>query len=328
LAGIRTAQPARDDMTDGINCLAEIVYDQNRFARIAAPVGGIVKEVIADLGDRVEENEPVARLWSAEIAETVARAVLSHQTLERERKLRAEGITPAKDLQEAEAAHRAACQQARTLGFTEAEIDRLGAKPDEPVYLEIRAPFAGEIIDRKAVRGELIEAGRPLFTVADRGTMWAMLSVPEAAIAHLATGQAVELTVDALPGQTFKGQLTWIAAEVDETTRLARARAEIPNPDGQLRARMFARARVLTRRAANALVLPPQALQQVDDTALVFVKLGEDLYEARGVRVGARHNGHVEILEGLEPTDQVVVDQGFTVKSQLLISRLGVGCTH
>ncbi len=328
LIGIRTALPVRDEVTDGIDCLAEIVYNQNRFARIAAPVRGIVKEVIADLGDRVDENQPVARIWSAAIAETVARAVLSHQTLERERKLRAEGIAPAKDLEAAEAAHRAACQQARTLGFSEAEIDALGTKPDEPIYLEIRAPFAGEIIERTAVRGELVDGGKPLFTVVDRGTMWAMLSVPETAVARLAVGQQVELRVDALPGRTFRGELTWIAAEVDETTRLARARAEIANPDGLLRAHMFARARVLTRQSVNALVVPQAALHQVDETPLVFVRLADDLYEARGVRVGARDNDLVEILEGLAPDEPVVVDQGFTVKSQLLVSRLGVGCAH
>ncbi len=158
--------------------------------------------------------------------------------------------------------------------------------------------------------------------------MWAMLSVPETAVARLAVGQQVELRVDALPGRTFRGELTWIAAEVDETTRLARARAEIANPDGLLRAHMFARARVLTRQSVNALVVPQAALHQVDETPLVFVRLADDLYEARGVRVGARDNDLVEILEGLAPDEPVVVDQGFTVKSQLLVSRLGVGCAH
>jgi cobalt-zinc-cadmium efflux system membrane fusion protein len=258
----------------------------------------------------------------------VAKAVLSHQTLERERKLRADGIASARDLQEAEAAHRGACQLARTLGFSEKDIDALGERPDESVYLQIHAPFAGEIVERSAVLGAMVEAGKPLFTVADRDTMWAMLSVPEAAVAHLRVGQAVELEVDALPGQTFTGKLTWVAAEVDEKTRLARARAEIPNPDGLLRARMFARARVQTRTMDKALVLPPSALQQVENATVVFVKLADDLYEARGVRVGAKHNGHVEILDGLKPEEIVVVGQSFTIKSQLLISRLGAGCAH
>ena len=141
-------------------------------------------------------------------------------------------MTSEKDLQEAEADHRAACQQLRTLGFTEEQIDALEAKPQEQVLMEVRAPFAGEIVERTAVRGALVEAGKPLFTLADRSTMWAMLNMPESALARVKVGQAVELRVDSLPGQMFTGKLTWIGAAVDERTRMARARAEFANPDG------------------------------------------------------------------------------------------------
>ncbi len=328
LVGLETATPTTGAMTDGIECYAELAFNQNQLAQLAAPVGGILRDVTADLGDKVKEGQPVARIWSAQIAETAAKAVLAHQTLERERKLRADGITAGKDLQEAEAAHRAACQQARTLGFSEADIDTMGRQPDEPVLLEVRAPFAGEIIERSAVRGALVEAGKPLFTLADRSTMWAMLNLPETALSRVRVGQPVELSVDSLAGQTFTGTLTWVSAEVDERTRLARARAEIPNPTGVLRSRMFARARILTRQADGALLLPAAAVQRVNGKPLVFVQVAPDLYEARAVQLGATHNGQVEVVTGVQAGDPVVVAQAFTVKSQLLISRLGAGCAH
>ncbi|MBI2929455.1 MAG: hypothetical protein HYY24_27645, partial [Verrucomicrobia bacterium] len=59
---------------------------------------------------------------------------------------------------------------------------------------------------------------------------------------------------------------------------------------------------------------------------LVFVKLAEDLFEARAVRLGTKFNGRLEVLEGLKPEEQVVVAHSFPLKSQLLISRLGAGC--
>jgi cobalt-zinc-cadmium efflux system membrane fusion protein len=328
LAGIATAPAGTGPMADGIACYAEVEFDQNRYAEIAAPAGGIIQEVVADLGAKVEENQVVARIWSAAIAETVAKAVLTHQTLERERKLHAEGIAPAKDLQAAEAEHRAACQQARTLGFSEADIDAFGARPDDSVLLEVRAPFAGEIVARNAVRGSLIEPGTALFTVADRSTMWATLHVPETALPRLQVGQSVELDVDSLPGRVFTGKLTWVSAEVDEKSRLARARAEFANPGGLLRAKMFARARVLVRAADDAVVVPPAAIQQVEANPIVFVKLADDLYEVRPVQLGARRESQVEVVNGLKRGETVVVEQGFTVKSQLLVSRLGAGCAH
>ncbi|NQU12148.1 efflux RND transporter periplasmic adaptor subunit [bacterium] len=325
-AGVETATPTVGAMADAIECYAEFAYDQNKLAQIAALVGGIIQEVDVDLGSRVAEKQTVAKIWSAAIAKAVAEAVLTHQTLDRERKLHADRISSEKDVQEAEAAHRAACQQARAYGFTEDHIEAIRRAPVEVAMLEVRAPFAGEIIERTAVRGAQVEAGKSLFTLADRSTMWAMLNIPEAALARVQVGQAVEVRVDSLPGKLFAGKLTWISSEVNDRTRMARARAEVPNPDGALRANMFAQARILTRQTDKALLLPTSAIQRVEGNALVFVQKADDLFEARAVRLGAKFNGHQEIREGLQPEEVVVVRHVFALKSQLLISRLGAGC--
>ena len=326
IAGVQTANPTVGSIADAVECYAELSFNQNKLAQIAAPVGGIIQEVPVDLGSKVEEKQAVAKIWSASIAEGVAKAVLSHQTLDRERKLRAERVTSEKDLQQAEADHRAACQQLRTLGFTEEQIDVLGAKPHEQVLMEVRAPFAGEIVERTAVRGALVEAGKSLFTLADRSVMWAMLNIPESALARVKVGQTVELRMESLPGQTFTGKLTWIGAEVDEKSRLARARAEVANPDGLLKSRMFAQARILTRNAEGALLLPDSAIQRMEGKTFIFVKLAEDLFAARVVRLGAKFEGKVEIVEGLKAQEVVAVNHTFPLKSAFLISRLGAGC--
>jgi len=327
-AGVQTGRASVGSISDGIESYAELAFDQNKLAQIVAPVRGVVEEVTTDLGSRIDENQTVARLWSAEIAEAVAGAVLSHQTLDRERKLREQRVTSEQDLQEAQATHRAACQQLRTYGFTEEQIDELRHNPEESVLLEVRAPFAGEIVERVAVRGELVDAGRHLFTLADRSVMWAMLNIPEVHLARVQSGQTVELQFDSIPGKTFTGALTWISAEVDERSRMVRARAEVPNPEGILRARMFARARILTRNPDGALLLPDSAVQQVEGKPLVFVKLEEDLFEARRIALGARLDGRVEVLAGLRADEVVAVNHVFPLKSQLLISRLGAGCAH
>jgi cobalt-zinc-cadmium efflux system membrane fusion protein len=326
IAGVQLAAPTVGSIADGIECYAEMAFNQNKLAQIAAPVSGIIQEVNAELGAKVAEKQVLARIWSAAIAESVAKAVLTHQTLERERRLRAERVTSEKDLQQAEAEHRAACQQARTLGFSEEDIDRMMAHPNDPVYLEVRAPFAGEIVERSAVRGALVESGKSLFTLADRSVLWAMLNIPEAALGQVKEGQDVELRFESLPGKVFKGKLTWIGAEVDDKSRMARARAEVPNPEGVLRARMFAQARILKREAKEALLLPRDAIQQIEGKSFVFVKTGDDLFDARVVRLGAKADGNVEILEGLKAGERVAVEHAFPLKSALLISRLGAGC--
>ena len=326
VAGIKTAKPGEDLVADGITCYAEFGFDLNKFSRISSPVSGVIQDVTVDLGSKVTEHQTVARIWSAQIADAVAKAALTHQTLERERKLRAQKVTSEKDLQEAEAAHRAVCQSLRTLGFSEEKIDELSGKPLEDVMLDARAPFAGEITGRTAVRGALVEAGAPMFTIADCTVMWAELSVPEAAVSRLKKGQQVELSVDSLPGRVFKGEVTWISAELDETTRMVRARAVVPNPDGLLKARMYAKARILTDAGEHALLVPPEAIQRVDGKPLLFVKLGTDLFDARAVSVGSRVGDRWIISEGLKAGEEVATEHVFALKSQLLIERLGAGC--
>lgn len=326
IVGVQTATPESGAMADGIECIAEVSFNQNKLAQIGAPVSGIVQTVDVDLGDKVEEKQTVVKLWSAAIAEAVAKAVLSHQTLDRERKLRADRVTSQAGLEEAEATHRVACQHLRTLGFTEDQIDAMGEKPQEQVLMEVRAPFAGEIVERTAVRGALVEAGKPLFTLVDHSTVWAMLQVPEATLARVKTGQAVELRVDSLPGKVFTGKLTWISPAVDDRTRMARARAEFANSDRLLKDKMFATARILTRQTEGAMLVPASAIQHVEGRPFVFVKLGSDLFDVRAVTLGARFDGRQEVLIGVKPQDQIAVSHAFAIKSAMLMSRLGAGC--
>ncbi len=326
LVGIQTAPVETGAIAEGVECVAEVSFNQNKLAQIVAPVSGIVQAVDVDLGGKVEEKQTVAKIWSASIAEAVAKAVLSHQTLDRERKLRADRVTSQAALDEAEATHRAACQQLRTLGFTEGQIDEMGKKPQEQVLMDVRAPFAGEIIERVAVRGSLVEAGKPLFTLVDHSVVWAMLQVPEAALAQVKTGQTVELRVDSLPAKVFTGKLTWIGPAVDERTRMARARAEFTNPDRLLKDKMFATARILTRQAEGAILVPPSALQHIEGKQFAFVRLAQDLFEARAVQTGAKGDGWQEVLAGLKPGEPIAVNHTFALKSAMLMSRLGAGC--
>lgn len=339
-AGVVVSTPGVDTMTQGIEAFAELTFNQNKLAQITPLVGGIVKSVEVDLGNRVKPGDLLARVTSVAIGEAQSAYVkalaedrLRDKTLERERNLRTQRISSEKDLQEAEAAHQSAMaavqqaqQQLMVLGFDEQQIQALADQKGTPGVLEIRAPFAGEIVERAAVQGAMVEMGKPLFTLADTTAMWAMVNIPESLLAKVQVGQKVELSVESLPGQTFTGTLTWLSAKVDDRTRMARGRVEVSNADGKLKAQMFARARILTSSADRAVVVPQAALQNVSGTTVVFVKSSADIFEARPVQLGGKRDGRVEIVAGLKPDEQVVVAGSFALKSQFLISRLGAGC--
>ena len=339
-AGVEVARPHVGSIADAVEVYAEIKFNQNKMAHVSLPVGGIIYGVHVDVGQQVSEGELLAKVSSIEISKAIGeylRAVAEdewkEQSVARERKLRKENISSEKDLQAAIASHVVADstllqarQQLRTLGFSAEQIERLVHEKNDLAVLEVRAPFDGEIVTRNAVRGSMVEMGTPLFTLVDRTVMWAMLNIPEKDIMRVSKGQEVEVEVEAIDSQVFEGMLTWVAAQVDERTRMATGRAEIPNPYGLLKAQTFARARIITKSSEQSVLVPTKSIQRVEGRPFAFVKLEEDLYEARPVVIGAQYKSNFEILDGILSTDSLVVENSFVMKSQLLLSRLGAGC--
>jgi cobalt-zinc-cadmium efflux system membrane fusion protein len=339
-AGVVVSTPGVQPMEKSVECFAELTFNQNKLAQITSLVAGVLKSVEVDLGSRVDKGDLLARITSATIAEAQSAYVralaedgLRAKTRERERGLLAQRISSEKDYQEAEAAHHASTalvrqthQQLMVLGFDEEQIRALAEQQGMPGVLELRAPFAGEIVERTAVQGAMVGIGETLFALADTAVLWAMVNIPESQLSRLKMDQDVELTVEAFPGQTFVGTLTWLSARVDKRTRMARGRVEVPNADGRLKAQMFARARIVTSSSDRAVVVPLSAVQNITGTSVVFVPSGADLFEARPVTLGAKHHGHVEIAAGLGLDEPVVIAGGFALKSHFLISRLGAGC--
>ncbi len=340
-AGVVTGSATVDSVSPGVDGFAELTFDQGKLAQITPMVGGVIRSVDANLGSHVKEGEVLARITSAEIGsaqgaylKAIADAHLRSDTVERERGLRAERISSEKDLQEAEASHQAAVaevrqakQQLAVLGLSDGQIDSLARQQSTPGVLEVRAPFAGEIVERNAVRGASASAGTPLFTLADTSVLWAMVNIPETMLSRVRVGQDVVLTIDSFAGETFLGKLTWLSPQVDDRTRMTQARAEVPNTDGRLKANMFARARIVTSTSDHAVLVPQKSVQDIGGTSVVFVKEAQDLYEIRHVQLGAKRGDDVEVVEGLAQGEALVLSGSFALKSQFLISRLGAGCT-
>lgn len=342
LAGIATQRPSADQSAAVLELLGEIRYDGNRRARVTPLAGGVVAEVLVDVGEEVAAGQPLAAIKSAEVADAkadylsaIARVEVTRAASEREARLVEDEIGAARDAEAAEAEYRLAeldrrkAEQALlNLGFTPAEVGEIADSGSSSSELIVRAPFDSTVVEREAVLGEAVEAGRPLFELADLSTMWVELAVPEEQATTLRPGMPVDVRVKALAGEPLRGELVWLSPQVNERTRMVRARASVPNDRGVLRHGMFAEVRAGLEAPAETLVVPGEAVQDIDGLAFVFVKAEPDLYEARRVEVGPAPagGGRVAVSEGLDPADEVVVAGGFTMKTEFLKSRLGAGC--
>jgi len=339
-AGLEYARVERREVTQTLVCNAELAFDGNRYAHLASRAPGVVREVAADLGQSVEAGDLLAVVDSpdlgtakAEYLQAGALVSLWERHHAREQALLESRAGTEREALEAEAKlaesrillSRAA-QRLRTLGLDDDAVAGLGEAQDTSSLLHLTAPFAGTVIARSAVLGEVVDTSTPLFSVADTTVMWALLEVYDADVTKIALGQPVVLQVEGLAGERRGGTLTWVSSQVDRRTRTLAARAEFPNPDGALRAGMFATAVVSVRDRAAELVVPEEAVQWEGCCNVVFVRQSDSLFEPRKVRLAFELERHLVVAEGLDEGETVVTTGSFLLKTELLKGSIGAGC--
>ena len=133
------------------------------------------------------------------------------------------------------------------------------------------------------------------------------------------------IAVDAYPGETFQGKVTYVSDLLDEVTRTAKARVEIPNPERRLKPGMFVTATlsVPAPRTSAVTAIPEAAVYQIRGKPVVFIQESERVFAVRDVRLGQRAASYVEVLDGVREGEQVVTEGGFALKSTLLKEEMG-----
>ena len=170
---------------------------------------------------------------------------------------------------------------------------------------QIRAPFAGIVGIRNVSIGDYVKEGQELVNIEDIGALKADFRLPESYLSRLRKGQSVEVSTDAMPGQTFKGTLDAIDPLLDASGRAISLRARLENPDLKLRPGMFVRVRLAFGGERQGLAVPEEALVPAGDDNFVF-RVVEGKAQRVMVKVGQRRGATVEITEGLKVGDEVV----------------------
>jgi membrane fusion protein, heavy metal efflux system len=190
----------------------------------------------------------------------------------------------------------------------------------------VRAPLSGIVTERKFNAGAGIEAAAAIFAISNLSTVYVIANVPEASVGKLSVGSVAE--VKSASFGTINGRISYIDPRLDETTRTAKVRLEVPNSNGKLRAGMFAEVGFYagTNQAdRQELVVSSAAVQRSGDKTIVFVPKTDEpgAFEVREIEAGGETEGYTRIVSGLKLGEPVVTKGSFTLKTQLEKSAMG-----
>lgn len=326
--GIRVVEATAAPDAVEILATARVVYDPSKLAHLNPRSSGVIRRVHADVGARVDAGDPLITIASAEVGAdrtelAAARTRLEVAEAAVERHAQLEGVISERRRLETRSERDDARAQ---LARLRASLGVVGTSRGSEYTLV--APIAGVVTRRTGTVGAFVESDTQLVEVVDASRVWVELQIPEDELTDIGVGQRVVITMDALGARTFEGALAYLAPEIDPHTRTVLGRVALDNPDGALRANMFGRARLQRPRAEPAAMVPSDAVQRARGAALVFVKIADELYEARRVEVLPRPADpeRVEVRGRVSPGDEVVVEGAFLLRTETVSDSIGAGC--
>ena len=287
-------------------------------------VAGIVERVDVSLGQTVAQGQLLAVISSPDLADRRSELLAAQRrlsaartTYERERSLWQERISAEQDylqaqtqLREAEIAAQNARQKLAALDATTSTATASALN-----RYELRAPFAGTIVEKHVVAGEAVAADANVFVLSDLSSVWAEMAVPAQRLNDVRVGREVAVNATAFDSSA-SGRIAFVGALLGEATRTAPARVVLPNPGGAWRPGMFVDVAVDAGAQDVRVGVRADALLDIDGAPSVFV-LSSKGFVAQPVQTGRRDAQTIEIVAGLQPGQQYAAANAFVLKAEL-----------
>lgn len=204
----------------------------------------------------------------------------------------------------------------RNWDISEEQVKSLAKSGETRRTLTFRSPVNGIITEKKAVQGMRFMPGDALYQVADLSSVWAVADVFEQDIGLVKSGAKARVKINAYPDKTFEGTISYVYPTLKAETRTIPVRIDLPNPNHLLKPGMFAQLELPTAAKGAVVTVPNSAVIDSGTRQIVLVQAKEGRFEPREVKLGARSDDRVEVVEGVRDGEQVVVAANFLIDAE------------
>lgn len=242
IAGIRTTPVQRREIAHTVRLVGKLAIDETALATLSAWVGGRLDRLYVDYtGLKVRAGDHMAEIYSPQLFHAQEELIVAVESAKRF------GMQSDESLQKISHSTVVAARKKLALyGITEEQMQEIVDLGEPSEQITLSAPMGGTVIHRNAVEGQYVKEGDPLYTIADLNHLWLEIDAYESDMPWMRYGQDVIFEVDAWPGDTFRGVITFIDPVLDPITRTVHLRVDVDNAAGKLRPEMFARVKVQT----------------------------------------------------------------------------------
>src|SRR5437660_4682780 len=318
LIGVRTAPVSYAPLAQEIRAVGTVEYDERKLTKVNLRVSGWIEQVFINaIGQSVRAGQPMLTLYSPDLLATQDEYLLA---LKAQAQLEDSPLAEAR--QDAAALVASARERLRLWNLNDEQIAAVERRGKAERVLTVYAPSSGIVLKRQALPGNYVEPGTTLYELADLSTVWIHGDIYESEITSVRLNQPAGVTFEAYPGETFRGMVTYIYPYLNEATRTVRVRMELPNPHLKLKPGMYGNV-MLHVDAGRRLVVPKEAVLDSGLRQLVFLDLGQGVYQPYPVKLGRRSQDYVEVVEGIKEGDRVVTSANFLLDADSKLASAG-----
>ncbi len=309
--GVRVEAAQLRTLDKSVRAAGRIEPDERRLYTIAPKFEGYVERLHVNVtGQPVSKGQPLFEVYSPELV-----------SAQREYAVAMQGVGALKDASnQAQSGMQQLAQSSlarlKNWDISEQQIKALTQSGTTQRTLTFRSPVSGIVMEKKAVQGMRFMPGEMLYQVADLSHVWVVADVFEQDLGLVKTGAKTQVKINAYPDKVFAGRVTYVYPTLKAETRTVPVRVELANPGLLLKPGMFAQMEMQVAAKGQVVTVPVSAVIDSGTRQIVLLEKGAGRYEPREVRLGARSDNYIEILEGVKDGELVVVSANFLIDAE------------